>query len=133
MTMPCAYGRGCEGIAAFSGAALPQVVALAQSPEQAVDGAVSLLADAQLASFAETWNAGGDATRYAAALEALVAKFPRGWVQREAASLLAARVRSRTARRRGGCETAADFLLKLKPAQVAEVPLERNWFLPGGG
>jgi len=125
-----------QGRGDFVRAALPQVVALAKSPEQAVDGAVSLLADAQLASLAETWNAGGDAARYAAALEVLVAKFPRGWEQREAASLLAVRVREQAPGPLAGeadAKQAADFLLKLKPAQAAELPLERNWFLPGGG
>ena len=125
-----------QGRGDFVRAMLPQVFGVAKSPEQALDGAVSLLADAQLAGLARNWTASGDAARYASALDALAAKFPRGWERREAAVLLAARVREQKAAPLAAepdAKQAAEFLLKLKAAQIAELPVERNWLLPGGG
>ena len=123
-----------QGRADFVREMLPQVLASMPSPELALDGAVSLLADAQLAVLAHQWVEKGDASAYAAAIGNLVATFPRGWGNREAASLLAAKLRSQAPSplaTENDARIAAALLLKLKPAEFQQLPVGQNWFIQG--
>jgi len=125
-----------QGRADFVREALPRVLAIASSREKALDGAVTLLADEQIAGLGRDWNRNGDAKAYAAGIEALAARFPRGWEHRDAAGLLLARLREQTPAPLAGdpdARQAADFLLKLKPAQFGELPRGWNWFISAGG
>ena len=125
-----------QGHGDFVREAVPQVLAIAVSPEKAIDGAVTLLADAQLANLSRDWNGNGNVAAYAAGIDALAAKFPRGWEHRDAAGLLATRLREQKHAALAAdpdAKQAAEFLLKLKPAQFGELPLGRNWFISSGG
>jgi hypothetical protein len=125
-----------QGRGDFVREALPQVLAMAASPEKALDGAVTLLADAQLANLTRDWNRNGNTAAYAAGIEALAAKFPRGWEHREVAGLLAVRLREQKPAALAAepdAKHAAEFLLKLEPAQFGELPLGQNWFISSGG
>lgn len=125
-----------QGRGDFVREALPQVLAIALSPEKAIDGAVTLLADAQLANLTRDWNGNGNAAAYAAGINALAAKFPRGWEHRDAAGLLATRVREQkhaALAAEPDAKLAAEFLLKLKAAQFEELPFGQNWFISSGG
>lgn len=125
-----------QGHGDFVREALPQVLAIALSPEKALDGAVTLLADAQLANLTRDWTGNGNAAAYAAGINALAAKFPRGWEHRDAAGLLATRLREQkhaALAAEPDAKQAAEFLLKLNPAQFEELPLGQNWFISSGG
>ena len=125
-----------QGRGDFVREALPQVLALAPSPDMALDRAVSLLADGQFASLARQWSEKGDAAAYAAGIDRLAATFPRGWENRDAALFLAARLREQKAAPLAGeadARQAAELLLKLKPGDFAELPMGRNWFISGAG
>ncbi len=123
-----------QGRGEFVRGALPLVFASVPSPEIALDGAVSLIADGRLASLARTWAEKGDATAYAAGIEKLAATFPRGWSHRDAALFLAAGLREQKASPTAAdndARLAAKLLLGLKPAQFRELPIGRNWFIAG--
>ena len=118
----------------FVRGALPLVLASVPSPETALDGAVSLIADGRLASLARTWAEKGDAAAYAAGIEKLAVTFPRGWSHRDAALFLAAGLREQKASPAAddtAAQLAAKLLLGLKPAQFRELPIGRNWFIAG--
>ncbi len=123
-----------QGRGDFVRGALPLVFAKVPSPDLALDGAVSLIADGRLASLSRTWAEKGDAAAYAAGIEKLAATFPRGWSHRDAALFLAAGLREQKASPPAGdndARLAAKLLLGLKPAQFRELPTGRNWFIAG--
>jgi hypothetical protein len=123
-----------QGRGDFVNEALPLVLASVPSPEMALDGAVSLIADSQLALLARTWVENGDASAYAEGIAKVVANFPRGWKIREAALLLSDGLRAQKSSpfaAESDARLAAGLLLKLKPAQFRELPIGRNWFIHG--
>ncbi len=103
--------------------------ALAAAPAQeALDVAVSAVAEARLAELNERWVRAGDAKAYAAGLEALAAQFHRGWTNRGGALLLAGRLRGDASA--PAHTPAAELLRGLRQADLEKVPLEANWILP---
>jgi hypothetical protein len=125
-----------KGRADFAKQMLPKVLALVPSPEMALDGAITQLAEGQMTDLARTWAAKRDAAAYANGIDALAAKFPRGWSTRDAALVLARRLREAKAAPLAGEEDAkkaAEFLLELKPGDLQKLPRGRNWFIPGSG
>jgi hypothetical protein len=113
---------------------LPHVLAQAPTPELALDAAVSLVANGRLANLSAEWVARGDAASFARKVEALAAEFSRGWKDRDAALLLAERVRTQ-APAPGASEPeakrAAALFLALKPDELRQLPQGQNWLLPG--
>ena len=113
---------------------LPGVLAQASSADKALDAAVSLVADGRLAQLSNEWETRGDAAAYARGLEALAGEFSRGWDHRDAALLLARRIRNPTPAPEASdanAKKAAGLLLALKPEGLSELPMEHNWMLPG--
>lgn len=123
-----------QGCGDFVSEALPLVLASVPSPEMALDGVASLIADSQLASLVRAWVEKGDAAAYSAGIEKVAVTFPRGWRNREAALLLSERLRAQKPSplaEESDARLAAGLLLNLKPAQFRELPLGRNWFMHG--
>lgn len=125
-----------QGRGDFVREALPQVLAQVPSPEMALDGAVTMLANAQLATLLQAWVENGDAAAYAAGIDRIAAAFPRGWMDRDAALLLAAGLREQKPAKLAGdadAKQAADFLLKLKVGDFRQLPAGWNWFISEAG
>lgn len=119
----------------------PYAVQLAGSPAKALDGVVSLIADAALAEACAKFYENGNAAACATAVEGLAAKFPRGWKQRDAALMLAARLREQKPSPRAddpAARAASAVLLALRAQDAGQINGFGNWMLPklpddGGG
>ncbi len=107
---------------------LPKLMETHAAPERVLDGAISTLAEAQLAALNDAWVAGKTPDTYAAGLEALAQKFHRGWPEREGVLLLARRVRE--VRPEAAKSDAAALLLSLTAEEVEALPRVENWLLP---
>ncbi len=123
-----------QGRGDFVRDALPKAIALAPNPEAALDSAVSLIADGRLTALAREWVLKGDADAYAAEISKLAASFTRGWENRDAALLLAARLHEQKnppSSSDSGAQRAAELLLNLSPEKFRALPTRRNWLLHG--
>lgn len=110
---------------------LPAVLAMMPSPSLVLDGAISMLADARVGALRERWFATGDATAYAKELDALAARFTRGWAARDAVALFTAKLREQKRAALAvepDAAAAAALLLTLKPEELLAFP-RGNWFL----
>ncbi len=111
---------------------LPQALALAPSKETALDAAVSLVADGQLAAIVRDWIQNGDVAATTKALDALVARFHHGWQNQAAARLFTTRMRKQEAATRAGerdAKEAAKFLMNINMKQFERLPFNSNWLI----
>ncbi|MCF7733966.1 MAG: hypothetical protein K9N23_19925 [Akkermansiaceae bacterium] len=121
-----------HGHAEFARLTLPEVLALAPSREKAFAAAWALVGEGRLGVIVGDWMNGGKTVATADALDALVAKFPEGWADREAVRLLATRMRRQEEAPLAGepdAKEAAEFLMKLTVPQIEGLRFG-NWLIP---
>ena len=119
----------------------PYAVRIAGSPAKALDGAVGLIADTAMGEVCAKFYENGNAAACATAVEGLAAKFPRGWKQRDASLMFAARLREQKLSSQAGdpaAKAAAAVLLALRAQDAGQIGGLGNWMLPklpddGGG
>ena len=115
---------------------LPAVLAFAPAPADALDFALSLLADDRLRQLTDAFLEKRDGAAYAQGIEKLAGDFPRGWRKRAAALFLARRVREQKPAPEAddaGAKKAAVLLLALKSDQLQALPMNSNWLIPADG
>ena len=125
-----------QGRGDFVREALPHVLAQVPSPDVALDSAVTMLANVRLATLLRTWVEKGDTAAYADGIDRIAADLPRGWMDRDAALVLAAGMREQKPATLAGdadAKQAADLLLKLNASDFQELPTRGNWFITETG
>ncbi len=111
----------------------PYAVQIAGSPAKALDGVVSLIADATMGDVCTKFYENGNAAACATAVEGLAAKFPRGWKQRDTALMFAARLREQKHSPHADdpeARAAAAVLLALRAQDAGQINGFGNWMLP---
>ncbi len=111
----------------------PALFKLVPSPGTVLDLAVANLANGMVEELSRDWLTSGDSIKFAKALDELHARFARGWKARDAAKMLAGRLRTPAVAlesKHPDAVRVATFLLSLKSDDLKQLQRGGNWLLP---